>query len=338
MRLHRLSIICLGACLATASPATDTYHVVVTNERSGDLSVFAAPSHTLVATIPVGKRPRGVCVSADGRILYVALSGSPIAGPPGREAANLPAADKAADGIGVVDFAARRLLRTLKSGSDPEQLALSRDERRLYVTNEDIGAVSVIATADGRREHLIAVGEEPEGVAINPAGTLVYAACETLGDIHAIDTVTHRVVAKFTVGGRPRTIAFLADGTRALIPAETDGLLHVIDAVQHRVLRSIPLPKGSLPMCVQLSADNRRAFVSTGRGGTVCVIDLEHGEVSANIKVGARPWGLALSPDGRLLYTANGPSNDVSVVDVAAGKEIARLPAGTTPWGVVVVP
>ena len=73
----------------------------VSNESGGDLSVIDVGTQQLVATIPVGKRPRGVRLSPDGSVLYVALSGSPIAGP-GVDESTLPPADKSADGIGVV--------------------------------------------------------------------------------------------------------------------------------------------------------------------------------------------------------------------------------------------
>jgi YVTN family beta-propeller protein len=55
--------------------------VSVTNEISGDLTVIDAETLTPVTTIPLGKRPRGIVASPDGKRLYVALSGSPIAGP-----------------------------------------------------------------------------------------------------------------------------------------------------------------------------------------------------------------------------------------------------------------
>ena len=59
-------------------PAVGLY---VTNELSGDLSVIDATTLSIVTTIRLGKRPRGIAASPDGRRLYVALSGSPNAGP-----------------------------------------------------------------------------------------------------------------------------------------------------------------------------------------------------------------------------------------------------------------
>ena len=61
-----------------------------------------AATLTAVATIPLGKRPRGIAASPDGTRLYVALSGSPDAGP-GVDEKTLPPPDRSADGIGVVD-------------------------------------------------------------------------------------------------------------------------------------------------------------------------------------------------------------------------------------------
>src|SRR5262245_18273256 len=78
------------------------FKIYVTNENSGDVSVIDSNTNEVVSTIMVGKRPRGIHVSPDKKTLYVALSGSPIAGP-GVDEKTLPPADKAADGIGVLD-------------------------------------------------------------------------------------------------------------------------------------------------------------------------------------------------------------------------------------------
>src|SRR5437867_12795606 len=89
------------------------------------------------------------------------------------------------------------------------------------------------------------------------------------------------------------------------------------------------------PMLVILSSDASKAYVSTGRGKKVFVIDANSNMVTASFEVGDRPWGLALSPDGKTLYTANGPSNDVSVIDLASQSVIKKIKVGDSPWGVV---
>ena len=122
--------------------------VYITNEQSGDLSIVDAATQSVVATIPLGKRPRGIAASPDGKLLYVALSGSPSA-PPGVDEKTLPPPDRSADGIGVVDIAARKLVRVLTSGPDPEVVAVSHDGAKLFVANEDAARLTMINAADG---------------------------------------------------------------------------------------------------------------------------------------------------------------------------------------------
>src|SRR4051812_45576398 len=69
--------------------------VYVSSEESGDVVVIDARRSLVAARIPVGKRPRGLRLSPDGRTLYVALSGSPKA-PPGVDESTLPPPDRAA--------------------------------------------------------------------------------------------------------------------------------------------------------------------------------------------------------------------------------------------------
>ena len=87
-----------------------------------------------------------------------------------------------------------------------------------------------------------------------------------------------------------------------------------------------------------MTPDGKRLYVSTGRAGTVCVVDPHQIEVLKTIAVGKRPWGLGNSPEGTLLYVANGPSDDISVIDLATDKEAARVQAGKSPWGITIVP
>src|SRR5262245_8448341 len=63
-----------AAAPAPAAPSTPPpYYVYVTNEGSGDLSVIDPITRSVAATIPLGKRPRGVKASADGTQLFAAL-------------------------------------------------------------------------------------------------------------------------------------------------------------------------------------------------------------------------------------------------------------------------
>ena len=243
--------------LSVAAGAQDSYQVFVSNEKSGDLTVISGATFAVVTNIPVGKRPRGLRASPDGKIVYVALSGTPLEPPPqldahgnpilkknSNDADEMAKSDKSADGIGLVDVAQKKFLRKIPAGSDPENFALNADGSRIYIANEDVGAATVLNATNGKAITFIPVSREPEGVGLSPDGKFFYVTCETAGDVYAIDAKTYKVFAHFVVHPRPRSVAFLPDGSRAFIPSESVGELNVVDTASQQVLKVITLPKG----------------------------------------------------------------------------------------------
>jgi YVTN family beta-propeller protein len=321
------------AARAPRMPAAGLY---VTNEKSGNLTVIDLATLTPVATIPLGKRPRGIAASPDGSRLYVALSGSPAAGP-GVDESKLPPPDRSADGIGVVDLDQGKLVTVIRSGTDPEQLTVSPDGTRVFVANEDAAQLTVLDVASGAMAASYKVGAEPEGVTVQPGTNRVWVTSEDAGAVYVIDLDAKKVVGSVPVGPRPRSIAFLPDGSRAYVPSENGGTLTEIDVKRLKPIRTIRLGEGIRPMGTRMSRDGRRLYVSTGRSRKVFVLDTTTDRIVSSVDAGPRPWGIALAPDGARLFTANGPSNDVSVIDVAGGRVEKKIPAGSGPWGVAVV-
>ena len=353
--MHRLFVfwafwIVLVAVTRAGPP---NYLVFVSNERSGDVTVIDGATDSVIGTFAVGKRPRGIHATPDGRRVFVTLSGSPRMAPGLDE--NRAPADKRADGLGVIDPAAHKLMDRWHVGSDPEQFAISKDGKFAFIANEDDGSASIIDLDSGQARGRIKVSEEPEGVGVNPANGEVYVTCEEKGEVFAINPDQQRVISTIETGGRPRSIAFSPDGTRAYVACENGGYVAVIDARSHKMLSKIQLPTGSLPMGTAVSRDGKELYVSTGRGNAIAIFDIQkynaqgspllsargEGEgvesIVTMVPVGNRVWGIALDPSGTKLYTANGASNDVSVVDVKSRKELRRIKVGDGPWGIAVV-
>ncbi len=328
--MRRFFVLCVfiaGAILARAeSPG---YLVFVSNERSGDITVIDGATDAVVTTFKAGKRPRGIHATPDGKRLFVTLSGSPRMAPGLDE--NRAPADKRADGLGVIDPVAGKLIDRWHVGSDPEQFAISKDGKFAFIANEDDASASIVDLNSGQSRGKIKVSEEP------PANGEVYVTCEEKGEVFAIDPDQQRVIAKIDTGGRPRSVAFLPDGSRAYVACENGGYIGVIDARSHKLLSKIQLPTGSLPMGTAVSNDGKELYVSTGRGNAVAVIETDKNALVPTIAVGNRVWGIALDPSGSKLYTANGASNDVSVVDLKSRKELHRINVGDGPWGIAIV-
>jgi PQQ-dependent catabolism-associated beta-propeller protein len=336
--LTRASWLVIAAVVTLTPLCAQAARVYVSNEDGGSISVLDTNKAEVIATIDVGKRPRGLKLSHDGSQLYVAVSGLPKCPPsvPDEECAKLKH-DLASDGIAVIDTTSLKLTKLLEAGTDPEQFDISRDNKHLYISNEDAATVSVLNVATGALEATIPVGHEPEGVRVSPDGVSVIATSESGNAIFLIDTRTLKVVKSVTVGKRPRDVAFTPDGKTAYVSGEFDASIYTTAIpFAEQAAKMLQLRKEDRPMGLVFDAARKRLYVSTGRGGTVAVVDVTGPKLVTEIQVGARPWGIGLSRDGKRLYTANGSSNDVSIIDTSTLQVVKKVPVGNSPWGLVV--
>jgi len=312
--------------VAGAAPRAPRW-IVVSNERSHDLTLIDGAMLRVEATIPVGGRARGVRVSPTSGHVLVALSD------------DRPQTPGPNDAIEEVDLNTRRVVRRLPAGTDPEQFAITPDGRRIVAANEDAGNASVIDPATGTVLATLVVGTEPEGVTASPDGRWVYVTGETSNTISVIDLKVPRVTTTFLVDARPRSVAFSPNGRFAFATSEVGGSIARIDAHAHRVLARARIGSGAeKPVGVAVSPDGTRLYIALGAGHALVKLDATTLRELGRVAVGRRPWGVALSPDGRTAYTANGLTDDMSVVDVETMRVTQTIKVGTRPWGVAVVP
>jgi PQQ-dependent catabolism-associated beta-propeller protein len=189
--------------------------------------------------------------------------------------------------------------------------------------------------------------EEPQWPA---GGDLVYVSNEDSGDISIISTATNQVVKTLNVGRRPRGIRVGNAGKKVFVALsgspkcppsmsdedcnkqETDktkdgiAIVDVMTANLERVL-----PGGSDPEQFDLSADNRRLFVSNEDSDQATVVDIDSGQVLKTIAVGREPEGIRVSPDGTLVYVTAETDHDVTVLDADRGTVIATIGVGLRP-------
>lgn len=331
---------CLAlACFALPAPAA-AERLYVSNEDDGTVTVIDADRSAALATIAVGKRPRGLALSPDGTRLYVAVSGMPKCPPPipDEECAKLPR-DSAADGIAVIDTAALTRTALIAGVSDPERVALSRDGRRLFVSEEDAARLAVLDARSARVLATVPVGREPEGVRVSPDGRWVLVTSEEENLVTIVDAKSYGVTGKASVGKRPRDIGITSDSRFAYVSGEADASVYRISLPSGaRAVRFLDLHAGARPMGVALDAERGRLYVSTGRAGTVAAIALPGASLIGEAACGGRPWGIALGDRGTRLYSADGPAGEVAVVDTANLGVIRKIATGKGPWAVVVGP
>lgn len=109
---------------------------------------------------------------------------------------------------------ANRKVTELRVGQEPQCVAITPDDRKVYVTNQASGTVSVIDALKRRVLRVLPVGTEPVGCALTPDGSKLFVANLSSDTLSVIDTLTDKVVE--TIGGigvKPFGLAIIADAS-----------------------------------------------------------------------------------------------------------------------------
>jgi YVTN family beta-propeller protein len=123
------------------------------------LNTFDPAQIKLVATIPTGSHPDALLLDKGQRRLFVANADSDT----------VSIVDTSTDAIAATVLLRPSIAREL-AGASPTGLALSADEKWLYVTLGDMNAVAIVDVKDKEVESYVPAGWYPTGVVVSPDG------------------------------------------------------------------------------------------------------------------------------------------------------------------------
>jgi len=123
-RMSALRLLLAFALTPLCGAPAAAYLAYVSNEKSNTVSVIDTNNWTVVRTIKVGQRPRGIAITKDQKYVLVAVSDD--------------------DTIQMVDRATNRVSGKLPSGPDPETFVQDPTGKLVYVSNENDNTVTVI--------------------------------------------------------------------------------------------------------------------------------------------------------------------------------------------------
>jgi len=247
-----------------------------------------------------------------------------------KEGTLLYAVDQIGFRMMVIDTKTNTVISNVKTGRYPFGIALSPDEKTVYVANVGMFEYSYIKSLDKKRLKetapkfpVSAFGSKEmiEGVkndSVEAAG---------LGDPNAPESFS--VWAVDVSKEMPEVISKVKTGV--LVGQEVEG---------------IPAVGGSSPNSMVATDDF--VFVSNGNNDNVSVIDAKQGKVVNSIELqldprlgslkGVIPFGLAISPDQKKLFVAEAGINAVAVIDVASQKVLGHIAVGWFPSKLKVTP
>jgi YVTN family beta-propeller protein len=321
VRLLRI-VVAAGLVALGAVPSAVASTLYITNTKSGSVSIIDTNTLEVVGTIALGPgKPNRVVFQPDGKLAWVVY-------------------DKSHD-LGVIDAETRKLMRRLKIGGNPYNLAFTPDGRRLYVldwssdtSNDEVIVYDLQAEKiDGRVE----VSTWPAHGVFSRDGRLFYVSGESAGDVTVIDTAKREIVGRIVHGGGDAMgLALAANGKLLYAAAGENKAILKIDTATNRVVGTIPMP--GIVHESTLTLDGKFLYVTLRKANKVVVVRTEDDKIVATVPQRGYPDLVTMEPTGRYALVTNRHADLVAVIDLKTHAQIRTIPVGKAPHGMALRP
>jgi DNA-binding beta-propeller fold protein YncE len=179
---------CKGIDHSDVTP--DGRTAVFTCEFDGRVAVVDLVARRVLRTIDMPTRhttmgPQDIKLAPDGSVFYIA--------------------DSQEGGVWVLDGAATKVLRVIPTGRGAHGLYLSRDAKRLFVTNRLEGSVSVLDAYTGAVQATWRIGEHasPDMGNVTADGTQLWLSGRYDHAVYVLSAVDGRLIKRIDVGNGP---------------------------------------------------------------------------------------------------------------------------------------
>jgi len=248
-----------------------------------------------------------------------------------RDGSRLYAVDQIGFRMLVIDPVKRKLIYNVPVGRYPFGIALSPDEKTVYVANVGMYQYSLVK----RKKK----GEWKNGVIDFPAYSFGSKEAEEgihndslqvpgLGPINADESFSVWAVS-LQKNSKPKVTAKIKTGY-----------------LVGQMVEDFPAVGGSSPNSIV--AGNKYVFISNGTNDNITVLDARKNKIVKHIRLcpderlsklrGIIPFGLDISPDGKKVYVTESGLNAVAVIDAESLTVTGHIPAGWFPAKIKVTP
>lgn len=211
--------------------------------------------------------------------------------------------------------------------------SITPDGKMLLVTSPNTASVYAFDSKTGKQLAIVKVGKASKGLKISPDGKEAYVSNEAGNSISVIDLKQLKVVDTIQTEKMPHNVRFNAKGDTAYVTLQGGAGLGVIDTRTRKVTSIIPLPGLIGPHNMDLSMDEKRAYVRD-TVGKVAVVNLETAKVEKLIDVGKGHAGIDVIPNGKYVFTGAISDNIVTVIDTDTLSVVKKIDVGVGPHGV----
>ena len=210
--------------------------------------------------------------------------------------------------ISVIDLDQKKVTATISVPPGPHGIAITPDNRWVYVASDGASTVSVIDTATDKLVQNIEVGKNPHGVAATRDGKFVLVGVYDTDSVAVINTIDRKVVGSISVG-KPHNIAIHPDSRTAYVGSQTPGkfALAIVDLAARNVKEMVPLEK--TPRGLEFGPNGTHLYITQAGVDSVLAVEPASNKIVAQIQVGVSPHYANFTADGKRGLTAvQGPS------------------------------
>ena len=253
----------------------------ITNRDLRTVTVMDLLSRGTVATIPMPATPRHLVLDRAGARAYVSCDD-----------------DGGTHQLAVVDMQTQAVTTVVPVARGPSELALTPDERTLWVSGHGAGMVELVDTASDTVVRTVPVPANPRGVVLTAERAYVVSRGSNL--VTVLDPADATVLSTIPVGESPTSLGLSPDGSRLAVVNEGDNTVSMIDTATARVAATVTVGRG--PQDVAFAPDGQYLYTADMVDGTVSAIDAVTDAITATVQVGGAPTSVAPGPHGRLAY------------------------------------
>ena len=204
-------------------------------------------------------------------------------------------------------------------------LEFSPDSRRLYLSNSkgNVWAFTLRADQVVGRPQMFSLPETdspkqrreiPSGLTLSPDGRRLYVTGNLGNQLYELDSASGRLLRSWDTGFAPYDVVLAR------------GKAYVSNLGGRLPVRGSRTALAGLGMKVRV--DNTRDIASEG---SVTVVDLRTGKITAEIMVGLHASALAVSPNQQYVVVANTGSDTLSVLDTSTDRVVEQMSARQSP-------
>lgn len=289
----------------------------VSNQGCDVVTVADAQSLLPMRYIDVGRlagveAPHMIRVSPDGQHWYVIFTAS-------NSGSSMIQKFRTADDSHVANI-------TIPTGNW-NTFTITKDSKKAFIV--DWNADGKVAYVDLLNNSIIDTWQgsslytQPHGSAMSPAGDSLYLTAQTGNFVYKLspdDPISPRKVS-LQPGAAPdhasslniHEIEFTPDGTKYIVTCQGTNDIRIVQASNDSVLAVIPVPAGSMPSEISISAGKPYAFITcmedvstfAGVRGSVLVVNYKTSSMVKFIQTGFQPHGIAVHDNKGIVYVAN---------------------------------